>query len=109
MKGVLLGIGFRRDLVRLDNLLKDLSDRPECIPLFLAAQSEKTKLAKVFVYALGMSSQVIEVSEYQDKINAMLSLLMPYVPTSDRQRIGEQLSKIDKGDYSTAIAKTRTH
>jgi hypothetical protein len=109
VRGILSEIGFRRDLVRIDNLLEDLGDRPECIPLFLAAQSEKTKLAKVFVYALGMSSQVIEVSEYRDKINAMLTVLMPFVPQSERGRVGERLSRIDKGDYSTAIAKTRNH
>ncbi len=107
MKGVLAEIGFRRSLLQLDQLLDNLKDRPECIPLFLATMSEKTKLAKVFVYSLGMSSQVIETGEYQSKINAMLTLLMPYVPTSDRQSIGEQLSRIDKGDYSTAIVRTR--
>lgn len=107
MKDVLAEIGFRRSLMQLDQLLENLKDRPECIPLFLATMSEKTKLAKVFVYALGMSSQVIEASEYRSKINAMLTLLMPYVPTSERQRIGEQLERIDRGDHVVAIAKTK--
>jgi hypothetical protein len=111
VKDKLSQLGFERDLQRLDRLLSDMEHLPQAVPLLLQTQREKTRLLTCYLGALAHSSQVIERSEVGEMIGAMLRVLDPFIPQSERARVGEQLSRIGRGDYltSTAIAKTRKH
>jgi hypothetical protein len=105
VKSKLSQLGFERDLQRLDNVLSALESNPATLPLLLDTQREKTRLLVAYIAALSRSSEVTETAEMRDKINAMLQVLLPFVPQSERENVGEQLSRIDKGGYSTAITK----
>jgi hypothetical protein len=111
VKDKLSQLGFERDLQRLDRLLSEMEHLPQTLPLLLQTQREKTRLLNCYLGALSHSSQVIERAEMNEMIGAMLTVLNPFVPASERKRIGEELSRIGKGDYltSSAIAKTRNH
>jgi hypothetical protein len=105
MKSKLAQLGFERDLQRLDGVLSALESNPVMLPLLLDTQREKTRLLVAYIAALSRSSEVTETTEMRDKINAMLQVLLPFVPQTERENVGEQLSRIDKGNYSTAITK----
>jgi hypothetical protein len=111
VKDKLSRLGFERDLQRLDRLLSEMENLPPMLPLLLQTQREKTRLLACYLGALAHSSQVIERAEVSEMIGAMLSVLNPFVPHSEKERVSEQLSRIGRGEYlsSTVIARTRKH
>jgi hypothetical protein len=111
LKDKLAQLGFERDLQRLDRLLSEMEHLPAMLPLLLQTQREKTRLIACYLGAMAHSSQVIERAEMNEMIGAMLTVLNPFVPHQEKERVGAELSRIGRGEYltSTAIAPQLEH